>query len=64
MTRPAANDPISYSVVSAAEALGISKTTIWRLIAAGDLKTFKLGHRTLIHADDLKALVNRHREMA
>lgn len=59
-----ANDAISYSVIGAAKAIGISKTTIWRLVAAGDLPTFKLGHRTLIHADDLKALINRQRQTA
>lgn len=52
-------DRISYDVPGAAAAIGVSKTTIWRLIAAGELETFKLGARTLIRADVLQALVDR-----
>jgi len=51
--------PISYSAEGAAKAIGVSKTTIWRLIAAGDLTTFKIGHRTLIHHDVLEAFIAR-----
>lgn len=55
----AAPAPLAYSVVGAAHALQISKTTIWRLIAAHELPTFKLGARTLIRADQLAAFVDR-----
>ncbi|EDX82300.1 hypothetical protein BBAL3_3457 [Brevundimonas sp. BAL3] len=51
--------PISYDVPGAAAAVGISKTTVWRLIASGDLVTFKLGARTLIRADVLQAYIDR-----
>lgn len=61
----AANDnKLAYSIPEAAGAIGISKTTVWRLIAAGDLKTFKIGCRTLIRADALQALIDRHSEAA
>lgn len=56
-----ANDnatPISYSVQGAAAAIGISKTTVWRLIAEGEIKTFKLGCRTLIRGDILRAFID------
>jgi excisionase family DNA binding protein len=51
--------PISYSAEGAAKAIGVSKTTIWRLIASGELTTFKIGHRTLIHHDVLEAFIAR-----
>ena len=61
----AANDnKLAYSIPEAAKALGISKTTIWRLIAAGDLSTFKIGCRTLIRSDALRGLVDRHSKAA
>ena len=54
------SEALSYSVVGAAKAIGVSKTTIWRLIASGELTTFKLGARTLIRADVLQAFIDRH----
>ncbi len=55
---------LSYSVVDAAKAIGISKTTMWRLIAAGEIATFKLGCRTLIRADALEAMIDRYSSKA
>jgi len=55
---------LSYSVKDAATVIGVSKTTIWRLIAAGEIHTFKLGCRTLIRADELQALIDRHSQAA
>ena len=51
--------PLAYSVPGAAQALGVSKATVWRLVAAGELRTFKLGARTLIAAGDLLSLIER-----
>lgn len=56
--------PLAYSVADAAKAIGVSKPTIWRRIAAGDLATFKLGCRTLIRADELQAFIDRHSRAA
>lgn len=50
---------ISYDVPGAARAMGVGKSTVWRMIAAGQVETFKLGSRTLIRADVLQALVDR-----
>lgn len=52
-------DHLSYSVEGAAKAIGISRTTIWRLVQAGELRTFKIGGRTLIRADVLAAFIDR-----
>lgn len=59
-----AGNPLAYSVQGAAAAMGISKTTVWRLVAAGEIATFKLGCRTLIRADTLRAFIDSHSKAA
>jgi len=59
MTKEQGPPPLSYSVDGAAAAIGVSKATIWRLVAAGSLKTFKLGARTLIRADVLHGFIEQ-----
>jgi excisionase family DNA binding protein len=51
----------AYSIARAADTLDVSKATIWRKVAEGELETFKLGSRTLIPAESLDALVARCR---
>lgn len=53
------SDILAYSVGNAAKAVGVSARTVWRLIDSGELVTFKLGARTLIRADVLRAFVDR-----
>ena len=50
---------LSYSIKGAAAAIGVSTGTIWNLVRAGDLWTFKLGARTLIQADVLADFIGR-----
>ncbi len=50
---------LAYSIKEAAAALGVSTGTIWNLIRAGDLWTFKLGVRTLIKAQVLADFINQ-----
>lgn len=52
-------DALAYSVPSAARALGVCKNTVWNLLRDGELRSFKLGARTLIRADVLRAFVDR-----
>ena len=54
-------EPLAYSVPEAAKAIGVSKNTVWTLLRVGELRSFKLGARTLIAAQDLRALVERLR---
>jgi excisionase family DNA binding protein len=58
------SDALAYSVPDAGRMVGLSRTTMWRLIASGELKTFKIGGRTLIAREDFQALVSRHRTAA
>lgn len=60
-THRATDKPVlAYSVKDAAASVGVSVRTIWRLIGTGELATFKLGCRTLIRAEALKDLLDRH----
>lgn len=52
---------ISYTINEASAACGISRTTIYGLIKAGELVTAKIGARTLIARADLEALIERKR---
>lgn len=60
-----ANDNrLSYTVKDAATVIGVSHRTLWRLIAAREVPTFKLGCRTLIRADALRDMIDRHSQAA
>lgn len=50
--------PLTCRAARAAEILGVSETTIWRLIKAGDLTAVRVGRNTLIRYSDLEALVS------
>ncbi len=49
---------VAYSIPQAALALGISKTSVWKLIKEGDLPAVKLGRRTLIPTGALQTLLD------
>lgn len=49
--------PLSYRPEAAARVLGVSRATIYRMIAKGDLTPCKLGTETLIRHDDLARLL-------
>ena len=57
--REATMDPITVTIENAKSALGIGHTTIYRLINEGALKTVKIGRRTLIKTDSIRALVDQ-----
>ena len=44
------------SISDAQRALGIGRSTAYRLIAEGSLETVKIGRRTLIRASSIRAL--------
>jgi hypothetical protein len=48
---------ITYTLEQAAQALGVSRTGLWRQIRAGNLQSFRYAGRTLILATDLLAAV-------
>lgn len=49
---------IAYSIDEVVELTGIGRTRLYEVIAAGDLRTKKLGRRTLVLASDLGTWIN------
>ncbi|MBC7279152.1 helix-turn-helix domain-containing protein [Nocardioides sp.] len=49
--------PVLYRVEEAAEALRLSRTAVYDLIRAGDLRTVKIGRRRLVPIDALSEWV-------
>lgn len=52
-------DRLAYSPTEAAQALGVSRPTVYRLIKREDFPSFKIGSRTLVSADGLKEWVQK-----
>jgi excisionase family DNA binding protein len=52
---------LAYGIEDAAEALDLSRSRIYELIAAGEIAACKVGKRTLIPAAELTAFLDRHR---
>lgn len=49
--------PLAHTVNDACRRLGISRTTIYQLIADGQIRTFKVGARTLVPEADLRRFI-------
>lgn len=52
-------DRLAYTVPEVLEAVGISRTKLYEVIGAGDLRARKLGTRTVILKVDLDAWLDR-----
>lgn len=50
-------ETLTVTVAGAREALGIGNTKLYELIGSGQLKAVKVGRRTLIRTDSIRALV-------
>lgn len=55
---PANDNKLAYGIEEAARAIGVGKSTIWRWIHDGRVKTIKLGGRTLIRREELMRLLD------
>lgn len=63
MTAPVA-EPICVKVNEAARMIGVGRTKLYALIAAGDVEAVKLGKSTRIVTASLHRLIMRQREPA
>ena len=54
-------EKLGYSVEDAAPILGVGRTTIFELIAKGQLESVKIGRRRIIPADALQRLLDELR---
>ena len=52
-------DRLSYSVSEAATAIGVSSRTIHDFCKDGTIKSFRMGQRRLIPADELRAFIEK-----
>jgi excisionase family DNA binding protein len=52
-------EPLTVTVAGAKKALGIGNTKIYELIGKGQLRTIKIGRRTLIRTDSIHALIEQ-----
>lgn len=52
-------EPLTVTVDGAKKVLGIGHTKIYELIGAGKLQTVKIGRRTLVKTDSIRALVDQ-----
>ena len=57
-------EPISMRVNDACRFTGISRSTLYLLIASGDVEIIKLGASTLVVTDSLRRFVNEKRRRA
>lgn len=55
---PTKIDKLSYSIDEAVVATSLGRTNIFNLIRDGKLRAVRVGNRTIIPADVLKAFVN------
>lgn len=55
-------DPICVRINDAARMLGIGRTKLYQLIAAGEIETVKLGKATRVTTSSLHGLINRQHE--
>tara|TARA_R110002072_G_scaffold219109_1_gene376704 strand:+ start:579 stop:749 length:171 start_codon:yes stop_codon:yes gene_type:complete len=53
-----------YSIKQASDFLGVGRTFTYGLIKQGRLETIKLGSRTLVKVDSIKALIERAKDGA
>ena len=56
---PRTEPRLAYSIKDAAAALGLSRSTLYKLISDGELPAMRIGGRRLIAASDLQALIAR-----
>lgn len=55
---------LAYGISDALEVVPVGRSLLYEEIKAGHLKTFKIGARTLIAADDLSAWLEGYRRAA
>ena len=58
------SNALAFSIPDAAARIGISRSGLYLLIARGELPVAKIGGRSLVLDDDLRAYLARHRVVA
>lgn len=55
-------DKLTYSPAETAAVLGVSRPTVYTLLKRADFPSFKIGSRTLVPAEGLRAWVSAQTE--
>jgi excisionase family DNA binding protein len=54
-------EPLAVGAAEAGRLIGVDRSTIYRLIERGEIRTCRLGGRRLIEVDELRRLLSDHR---
>ncbi len=60
-SNPTMGAPMAYSIADAARVINAGTSTVYEWIGDGKLPVVKIGRRTLILEEDLRAFLARHR---
>jgi excisionase family DNA binding protein len=52
-------DVLSAPINEAAKSIGVGRSTIYKLIAEGQLQTIKIGRRRLVKTESIRAFVDQ-----
>ena len=52
-------EKLSVSIADAGNSIGLGRSKIYELIKSGELKTIKIGRRTLVTVESIRALVDQ-----
>lgn len=55
-------DKLTYNATETAQVLGVSRPTVYQLMKRADFPAFKVGNRTLVSAEGLRAWVRAQAE--
>lgn len=50
---------MAYTIPDACAQIGVGRSKLYELIGAGEIRTFKVGTRTLVPASELVAFIER-----
>jgi len=64
LNEPSLPEPISMRVNDACRYTGISRSTLYLLIASGEIEIIKLGASTLVVTESLRRFINEKRRRA
>ena len=56
--------PLAHTVPAACTRLGLSRTKLYELIGAGEIRAFKVGSRTLVSESELRRFVAEKMKVA
>ncbi|WP_296703007.1 helix-turn-helix domain-containing protein [Thiocapsa sp. UBA6158] len=60
--QPRSIEPVGLSIEETIKATGLGRTSIYKEIAEGRLKTYRVGRRRFVAADALRQWVDSHQQ--